>query len=94
MCLLDLFGMIEQPPGVGTMVASRCDKSIEQLPDLATAMLHDTEVRPVAVLPAWLDSSTTFPRFPPLETCSKRPVYGDDKQLIPACLMQHLLLSL
>ncbi len=34
MRLLYLFGMVEQPPGVGTMVSSRCDKGIEQRPFL------------------------------------------------------------
>jgi hypothetical protein len=34
MCLLSLFGMIEPPPGVATMVSSHGDKSIEQRPFL------------------------------------------------------------
>ncbi len=33
-CLLHLFGMVEQPPGVGTMVPSRCHKDIQQRPFL------------------------------------------------------------
>ena len=33
-CLLHLFGMVEQPFGVGTMISSRCDKGIEQRPFL------------------------------------------------------------
>jgi len=32
--LLHLFGMVEQPPGVGTMVSSRCHKGIQQRPFL------------------------------------------------------------
>jgi hypothetical protein len=94
MRLLNLCGMVEQPPGVATMVAIRCDKSIKQRSDLATALLYETEVRHVAALPTWLDTSMTFRRFPPLEKCGKRSVCGGDRLLIPACLMQHLLLSL
>jgi len=33
-CLLHLFGMVEQPPRVGSMVPSRCNKGIQQRPFL------------------------------------------------------------
>ncbi len=33
-CLLHLFGMVEEPPRVGTMVPSRCNKGIQQRPFL------------------------------------------------------------
>jgi hypothetical protein len=39
MRLLYLFGMVEQPSGVATMVSNRCDKSIEQRPFLSCRCL-------------------------------------------------------